>query len=350
MTKFRNYLIPVFLGLLLLATIVICLSIGPVSIDLQEVLKSLLNKTGLFNNSIQEKTSLVLWNIRMPRVLTGLIVGACLSVSGAALQGLFRNPLADPTIIGISSGATMATAMTIVLLPASIQLHSGLQGLSMISLAGFAGAALMAFIVFHISRDKQNTNVITLLLAGIAINALTSALTGLFSYLANDVQLRTLIFWTLGSLSSANWSIVSLLFVVLLICVPGILPLARPLNALSLGESEASHLGFSIEKLKIRIILFTALGVGFSVAFCGMIAFVGLLVPHLIRLMGFHNYKMLLPLSMIGGAIFLCLADSLARVIVAPSELPIGILTSLTGAPFFLILLIKQKKKVYATT
>src|SRR5690606_21237338 len=130
----------------------------------------------------------------------------------------------------------------------------------------------MAFIVFHISRDKRNTNVITLLLAGIAINALTSAITGLFSYLANDVQLRTLIFWTLGSVSGANWSIVSLLFVVLLISIPGILPLARPLNALSLGENEATHLGFSIEKLKMRVILFTALSVGFSVAFCGMIA------------------------------------------------------------------------------
>lgn len=292
----------------------------------------------LLQANLTPQEQAVLSSIRLPRVLLAVIVGAALAVSGAALQGLFRNPLADPGLIGIASGAALAVALMIVI----IGPLPGILGLYGLSIAAFMGGLLTSIVIFRFAGLTGASSVTYILLAGIAINALASAGTGFLAYLSDDQELRSLTFWTMGSLGGALWPGV-------LICASLVIPAtfvlyrnAQRLNILLLGESEARHLGVDSERLKRNIIICTAISVGAAVAVSGIIGFVGLVIPHLIRLTLGPDHRLLIPASALLGAIILIIADTVSRTLLAPAEIPVGIFTSLIGGPFFLWLLIKQ--------
>lgn len=334
--KFTSTFIILSLGLIL--TLLFSVGIGSVKISVPQVIAILLKQIGI-NSSIhfESQQAAVLIALRLPRVLLGALVGAGLAISGAAMQGLFRNPLASPSLLGVSSGASLGVAAVVVL---------GINwfGIYTLPIAAFLGSIATITIVYLLSQNQGRTDIATLLLAGIAINALCGSGTGLFTYLSTDDQLRTITFWQLGSLAGATWPAIMSIAPFILLSLVALPLFANALNAFLLGESNAQHLGIPIEKIKWLLILFVGLGVGAGVAVSGIIGFIGLVVPHLVRLSLGPNHNTLLPASALLGAILLVLADLLSRTIVSPSELPIGILTSLTGAPFFLYLLLKNKK------
>jgi len=316
--------------------------------EILRIIASHLGMAGADGNDMQHDA--IIWIIRLPRVLLSLFVGASLALCGVAMQGLFRNPLADPSIIGVSSGAGLAAAVVIVLLGDIMVNIESVMGLPLLPLASFGGAWIATILIFSLAREKRRTNVATMLLAGIAINALAGAGTGLLTYIADDAQLRSLTFWTLGSLGGATWNQAGIMGLATLATVLLLFPMGKAFNALSLGEVEAGFLGIPVEKLKNRIIIATGIAIGTSVAFCGIIGFVGLVVPHLMRLAGGAQHRYLLPASTLCGALLLCGADTLSRTIVAPAELPIGIVTSLVGGPVFLFLLFRSKKEMANAT
>jgi iron complex transport system permease protein len=290
------------------------------------------------------RDALVVLGIRLPRLLLGLMVGAALAVAGALMQGLFQNPLADPGLVGVSAGAGLAAAAMIVLGDVWLSPLMGALPFAALPFAAFAGGLACTLLLYGIATRRGRTSVPTLLLAGIAIGALAGALTGVLAYLSDDRQLRDLTFWSLGSLSGATWTKVAALTPIvlpLLLLVPF---LGRGLNALSLGEAEAFHLGVPVQRLKLLAILAAALAVGAGVAAAGVIGFVGIVVPHLIRLALGPDHRWLLPLSAGLGGALLVAADIIARTLVAPSELPIGIVTAALGAPFFLWLLLARNR------
>jgi iron complex transport system permease protein len=285
-------------------------------------------------------------SIRLPRLVLGLMVGASLAISGATLQALFRNPLADPGLIGVSSGAALGAVSWIVmgsvfslLLP-----WDWLDSLGLPVMA-FVGAMIMAVTVFRLASSSGRVSVVTLLLAGIACNAIAGAVIGLFTYLADDAQLRTLTFWSMGSLAAGGWAVTWLPLVSMFVGVALLLRSGRMLNAMLLGEDDAAFLGHDVEKIKRRSIWLTAWVVANAVCLTGGIGFVGLVVPHLCRLAVGPDHRRLLPLATVCGAILLVVADVIARTIVAPSELPIGILTACLGGPIFLAMLLKQRRR-----
>jgi iron complex transport system permease protein len=271
--------------------------------------------------------------LRLPRLLLAMLVGSTLASGGAAMQGLFRNPLADPGLIGVSAGAALGAVAAIVL--------GGSNGSWLVAALAFAGGLTATSLVYVLGRRRAG--VANLLLAGVAINAIAMAGVGLLTFMASENQLRDLTFWSLGSLGGASWTRVATVapWVVLpLLCLP---KAARALNALLLGEGEATLLGFRPQRLQPLLVGLVALAVGASVAFSGVIGFVGLVVPHLLRMLFGPDHRFLLPASAVGGAFLLVVADALARTVVAPGELPIGVLTALVGGPFFLWLLLRRR-------
>lgn len=329
---------PLFIGLILLLILVfaLSLSIGAIPISFKELWYVLFT-----SQSDASQNSLVIWQIRMPRTLLGVMAGAVLAICGVAMQGLFRNPLADPGLIGVSSGAALGAGIAIVF-GASLTIPLIIEPY-LLSIFAFLGGIVVTWLVYRLGLRNGRTDVATMLLAGVAITALSGAGIGLLAYIADDSMLRKLTFWNMGSLNGAIYpNLWPLLIVTIAICV--FLPFrANGLNALLLGESEARHLGVNVERIKIELIVCTALGVGTAVAATGMIGFIGLVVPHLIRLLAGPNHRILLPASAIAGACLLLLADIVARVVLAPAELQIGIVTALLGAPFFLYLLMRRR-------
>jgi iron complex transport system permease protein len=288
---------------------------------------------------------LVFWQLRLPRVLLAVLVGATLSVAGAMMQGLFRNPLADPGLVGVSSGAALG-AVIVIVLGEHLGFLRFFSGPWLVPVAALVGAWLVTWIILQMGSLRGAAAVATLLLAGIAINAFVGAVIGICTFLATDAQLRSLNFWMLGSLGGASWQVLAVTLpfcLVLLLAAPR---MAHALNALSLGEAEAGHLGFQPERLKRTIILLTAVGVGGCVAQTGMIGFVGLVVPHLFRLAVGPDHRWLIPGCALLGAALLVVADTASRTLVAPAEMPIGIVTAVVGAPFFLWLLWQQKRRI----
>ena len=283
---------------------------------------------------------LVLWQIRLPRSLMAMAVGALLALSGAVLQGLFRNPLADPGIIGVSGGAALGAGLAIVLLPT---LTLPWLTLGSTTLLAFIGGMLTTLLVYRLGRSSLGTSMLMMLLAGVAVGAIAFSVLGLLNYVADDEQLRDLSLWQMGSIAGANWPRVMLSTLMAGLFWGWCQQQAGALNALLLGEAEARHLGVNVERLKRYAIFMCALAVGIAVASAGMIGFVGLMVPHLVRLMSGPDYRKLLPLSALGGALLLLLADLLARQLAPPAEVPVGLITALLGAPFFLWLLQQQR-------
>ncbi len=336
---------PLFLllGFLLLLVLWLSLALGPVSLPLGDTLRALARLAGLpVSADDLGQAELIVGQIRLPRTLLGVATGGVLALAGVAMQGLFRNPLADPGLIGVSSGAALGAAIAIVF-GASIGGLPEAFAPYLLSACAFVGGLLVTALVYRLGRHNGQTSVATMLLAGIALTALAGALIGLFTYLADDATLRTLTFWNLGSLNGASYPRLWPLLLVTLLVACWLPRRVDALNALLLGESEARHLGFDVERLKVELILCTALGVGAAVAAAGLIGFIGLVVPHLLRLIVGPDHRLLLPASMFGGAILLLLADLVARLALAPAELPIGIVTALIGAPFFLYLLIRGR-------
>jgi iron complex transport system permease protein len=331
------------LGFASLLAIWLSLALGPVSLPMMDTLRAVLHLVGvpMAEDNLQQ-AELIVGQIRLPRTLLGLAVGAVLALSGVAMQGLFRNPLADPGLVGVSSGAALGAAVAIVAgaslggLPEPFQPY-------LLSICAFAGGLGVTAIVYRLGRRDGHTSVSTMLLAGVAMTALAGSIIGLFTYLADDASLRTLTFWNLGTLNGASYA---RLWPLLLVCAAVILWLprrAKALNALLLGESEARHLGIEVERLKRELILCIALGVGAAVAAAGLIGFIGLIVPHLVRLLTGPDHRVVLPASALAGASLLLFADIFARLIMAPAELPIGIVTVFIGAPFFLFLLVRGR-------
>jgi iron complex transport system permease protein len=330
------------LAALLLVVGIASLGIGPLALPPAEVLAVLAQRLGIDIGAVAPQSALVVLEIRMPRTLTGMLVGAALAVSGAVLQGLFRNPLADPALIGVSSGSALAVVSTIVLghgVLAPIVLPLGLFALPV---AGLGGALAATLLLYAIATRQGSTSVAVLLLAGIAVAALAAAATGFLIFTSTDAELRDITFWSLGSLGGSTWPKLGAAAVFILGGLAALPFLARGLDALLLGESEAFHLGIEVQRLKRIAIAAVAAATGAAVAVSGVIGFVGIVVAHLLRLSLGPSHRILLPGAALLGAAMMVLSDMVARTIVAPAELPIGILTALVGAPFFLWLLLRR--------
>ncbi|GAB3625669.1 hemin ABC transporter permease [Pandoraea terrae] len=300
--------------------------------------------TGPGNDPASRQAYDVMVQIRLPRVVLGMLVGAGFGAAGSALQSLFRNPLADPGLIGVASGAALGAAGVIVLgaalLPAALAASLGVW---VLPAAAFAGALAVTALVYRLASGRGRLALPLLLLAGIAINAAAGALIGLLTYVANDTQLRTLTFWTLGSLGGAQWPMLAVIVWPVVLGVGVLGGYTRSLNTLLLGEAEAMHLGVAVQAVKRHVMIACALCVGALVASTGMIGFIGLVAPHVVRLVTGPNPRVVLPAAALFGAVLTVGADLVARTLVAPAELPLGILTALLGAPFFLMLLWRRR-------
>ena len=335
------------LGVLLAGMTVASVGTGAVAASPGQILAIFGERIGLWLPwTFQPQQEAVVTAIRLPRVLLNVLVGAGLSVSGAAMQGLFRNPLADPGLVGVSSGAALAAVSVIVLGATVLEGLSSALGLFTLPLAAFVGSGVTTVIVYRLSSVQGRTAVATMLLAGIAVNALTGSVTGLLTFAATDEQLRNFTFWSLGNMGGATWTSLASVAPFILISVSLLVRYARPLNAFLLGEAEAGHLGVPVQRMKREIVALTALAVGASVAVTGIIGFVGLVVPHLLRLTVGPDHRYVMPGAALLGASLLMGADLAARTVVMPAELPIGIVTAIVGAPFFLYLLLRSKQKM----
>lgn len=337
-----QYAMMLGLGTMLLAAMMLGVVVGAADISVLQVLQLLGAKLGLLEPT-EKRVEAIVWAIRLPRVLLGALVGASLALAGAALQGLFRNPLADPGLIGISSGAAAGAALAMVLRWSFAPIIAWIPVALLVPIAAFLGGVVATFIVYRIATASGHTSVATMLLAGIAINALTGAIIGFLTYAADEAALRSLSMWMLGSLGGAAWMHVLVCLVCVVLGGYFLLRSANEIDALLLGGREAQDLGVDVRRLERRIVLLSAFMVGSAVALTGLIGFVGLVAPHIIRLWRGPSHRAVLPGAMLLGALLLVLADAISRTILAPAEIPIGIVTSLVGAPFFLLLLLQRR-------
>jgi iron complex transport system permease protein len=280
----------------------------------------------------------IIWDIRLPRVIMAGLTGAALAVAGAAYQGMFRNPLADPYLTGISQGAALG-AVVGFLLPAAVPT-------TLIPILAFIGAILSVAAVYSIARTGRTLPVTTLILGGVAVGAFLASITSYLITISND-KVHGIVFWLLGTFSLADWWRVAVMFPYILAGAAAILLMARPLNVMQLDEEQAEQLGINVERTKLIILVAATLTTASAVCFCGAIGFVGIIIPHAVRMICGPDYRLLLPMSILGGAALLILADTASRTIVAPTEIPVGIITAIIGAPFFLYLLNRKKKAVF---
>ncbi len=337
-TVSTNLILTVFITLLF-ALAVSSITIGPMRISWMDSLAALTGET----HSNAPHIGMIIHQIRLPRTLLCMLVGAILAICGAVMQGLFRNPLAEPGIIGVSAGASLGAAIAIVIFSQLDFNAPSLLSLFTLPLFAFLGGTVTTLLVYRLGTGRMGTSVTVMLLAGVAISAISGAGIGYLNFIASDQMLRDLSLWSMGSLAGANYSHIGLCAAVLSALMIIFLRKAMALNALLLGESEAKHLGIAIQSLKRQLILLTALGVGVTVSVAGSIGFIGLVVPHLGRMLCGPDHRRLIPISAILGAVLMTAADIFARVAVAPAELPVGIVTALIGAPFFIYLLFKQR-------
>ena len=284
----------------------------------------------------------ILYQIRIPRVLLSAFVGAALGLAGACLQGLFRNPLADPGLIGVSAGAALGAVLSIVIFSNLLEHH--FLGIYLLPISSVTGALVVILILYYLSKGFIYDGVTYMLLIGIAINALASVGIGILTFVSDDAQLRGLTFWMMGSFANAQWNLVIPTIFLILISIVWIIPQSRKIDIIQIGELEASRLGINVIKLKFIVIMSSAIMVGVSVSISGMIGFIGLVIPHLVRLIGGVNHNYLLIGSAFLGSSLLVLSDILSRITIQPAELPVGLVTSAIGAPFFLWLVLRIKK------
>lgn len=321
-------------AVLAIALLIVCLlaaSIGQFRIPFEEIVGSVLHRLGidgLMPQPSAPRADAALWEVRFPRVVLGLLVGMALGTAGALMQGVFGNPLAEPSVIGVSAGAAVGAFLVIV---TSVTI----VGTWTVPVAAFMGGFLATLLVYGLARSGGRTEVVTLVLVGIAVNAFAGAAIGLLTFVAENDALRSIAFWNLGSLSRATWEAVVAVLPFVLVGVTAAIWYAPALDLLSLGERAARHLGVDVERLRLVLITVIAALVGAGVAFTGIIAFVGLVVPHLVRIVTGPAHRVLIPASALGGAIVVVLADLIARTAIENQELPLGVLTALVGGPFF---------------
>ncbi len=332
----------VLLGGLVLLTSLISLSLGPVEIPTGHVAAVVLSFVGMDIAEVGRTEHLVIEQIRLPRILVGAFVGMALAVAGATMQGLFRNPMADPGIIGVSAGGALGAVVAIA---------TGLTGLFFLALPSFAfvGAVAATLLVYGIAAVGGHFSMATLLLAGVAVNAFLGAVISAFIILLPDNEaLREILFWLAGGLDSRSWEHVHISAPLIVGAAVVILVRARDLNLLMLGDDEARALGVRVGVTRVVLLAAAALATGAAVAVSGTIAFVGLVTPHILRLVLGPDHRVLIPLSALAGAVFVIVADTFARTIIQPAEFRVGVLTAFVGAPFFVVLLIRNKRQAYA--
>lgn len=323
------------LGAVVVAAALANAAIGAVPVAPGHVLDVIASHLARASSSVPAQEDAVVWSIRLPRLLLAGLVGAGLATSGALLQGVFRNPLAEPSIIGVSSGAAVGAVGAIVL--------GAPFGAATVPVAAFVGAIVASALVYGAARQHGRTDTVTLVLCGIAVNVIAGAATGVLTYVADDRQLRDIIFWSLGSVGGATWPLVRTA-VVPILAVSLLAPaLARRLDVLALGEREAGHLGIAVERLRVVAIGLAAVATATAVAVAGVIGFVGLVAPHLVRLVVGPSHRVLLPASALTGAALVLLADLAARTVASPAELPLGVLTALLGGPYLLWLVRRSR-------
>ncbi|HDL86262.1 MAG TPA: iron ABC transporter permease [Candidatus Acetothermia bacterium] len=336
-TYSRRLVFAVLLVLMVL-TFLAGVVVGPVHIPISDALSYLLRR-GISADGSPSVFYLIISQIRLPRVLLGLLVGCALAISGGTMQGLFRNPLASPYVLGIASGASTGAALVMLM---------NLHGVFFLPLGAFVGGALAVGIIYRLAQERgKKTSVYTLILAGVAVGALFSAVTSFIIFLSSGTERMTdLIFWIMGGLVRANWTYVCVLFPIVAFGSLVLMAFSRDLNALAVGEEGAFHLGINPEMSKRVMLSVVTLLTSSAVAFAGTIGFVGLIIPHIMRLIMGPDHRFLLPATAIAGAIFLVWADMAARTVVRPAELPVGIITAFLGAPFFLYLLKAKKARM----
>ena len=340
-------------ALILLTPLILLLglSVGPVSINAQQLLHllpSLLTDAAIDDPSLAG-LQIIITDIRLPRTLLAWLVGAGLAISGAAMQGLFRNPLADPSIIGVTSGASLGASIAVVVIANGIGGVEQWGGLSILVMGAFIGGLLAVLIVYRLSTassdgvTSNSTSVATMLLVGIAITALAGAGNSLLAYIADNDTMRSMSLWSMGGLDAASELRVILAGSIIVPAIFLLMCFSRQLDAMLLGESEARHLGVDVQRVKWALIIIVAIAVASSVALAGVIGFVGLVVPHMLRMVIGPSHRRLLPYSALAGGLMLVAADIVARVIVSPAEMPVGVITAILGAPLFIILLRQRR-------
>jgi len=340
-TRVRRGRLAIILSILVLAAVALwAVTTGSTAISIQDILAVLQARlVGLANTGAQSSVlNTIIWDIRLPRILMAGLTGAALAVAGAAYQGMFRNPLADPYLTGVSQGAALG-AVAGFLLPAAVPA-------ALIPVLAFLGAIFSVAAVYSIARTGRTLPVTTLILGGVAIGAFLASITSYLLIISND-KVHGIVFWLLGTFALADWWRVAVMTPYILAGAVVLLLAARPLNVMQLDEEQAEQLGINVERTKIVILIAATLATAAAVCFCGAIGFVGIIIPHAVRMICGPDYRLLLPLSLLGGAAFLILADTAARTIMAPAEIPVGIITAIIGAPFFLYLLNQKKKAVF---
>lgn len=338
----RVFIFVVLIGLLVLVS-VFSMGVGAVEIPAStvvDILTSHLSLPVLFGDEISSATNTIIWDIRLPRVLLAVLVGMALASSGGVMQGFFQNPMADPYIVGVSAGAALGATSAYAL-----KLDFWLLGLNAVSLCALISALVITFMVYLLARRRGRVVPSVLLLTGVAVGSLATSVTSFMLVMGQEDQRRVL-FWLMGSLSSRQWDHVLMLAPYVVMGSVAIQLFAKDLNALLLGDEQAAHLGVAVERVKLILLIAATCLTAAAVAVSGIIGFVGLLVPHLARLVVGPDYRILLPVSALGGGLLLALADMVARTAMAPAEMPIGILTTVLGAPFFIYLLHRQRNRL----
>jgi len=329
----------------MLIEIVLCTALGAADIPFFSAVKAVLINIPFVKDFIQadgikEVHIIIITRLRLPRVILAACIGSALSVAGASFQGLFKNPLADPYIIGASSGGAVGAAFAIVLKSAI-----SISGFSIVTIFAFLGSLSATYVVYMLGRIKGKFSITAIILSGIALNSMLSALLSLILLFSRE-QMNQIIYWTMGSFSSAGWEQVAIVLPGIAIGMTVIYAYSKDLNLMLLGEDSARHLGVDTDRLK-KIILFTGTFItGLSVSVSGIIGFVGVVIPHIVRIILGPDNRVIMPFTAVGGAMFLMAADGLARVLIPSTEIPVGILTAAVGGPFFIYLLIKNKKKL----
>lgn len=343
--KGKYKLIVILLLILLIFSIALFTTIGTAKVSVLDIFKIIGSKIPLINkyidtSNIADSSESIIWNLRLPRVLLGAIIGANLSVAGAAFQGMFKNPMADPYVLGISSGAALGAALAIV-----FKIDISFFGITSITIFAFIGALLAVFTVYNIARVKNKVPMTTLLLAGVAVGQFLTAIMS-FLMILSDKDMVKITYWTLGSLSGKGWEPVLGIAIPSIVVIIVISFFARDLNILLTGEESAQSLGVDVERTKTYILLLGTFITAISVSVSGIIGFVGLIIPHTVRLLIGPDHRILLPASALLGSIFMIFADTIARTLISPIEIPVGIITALFGGPFFIYLLKSKKKNI----
>ncbi|WP_319371240.1 iron chelate uptake ABC transporter family permease subunit [uncultured Ilyobacter sp.] len=327
------------LFLFLLSAFVIATALGSVNVPLIETSKIILKSSGLIGGlKVDDSFQSIIFHIRLPRIVVAAMVGGSLAVSGAVMQGMFRNPMADPGILGISSGASLGAVLAVGL---------GLTSQSMyyMPLCASLGSMIAAFIIYLLASKDGKMPVLTLILAGVAVSTFIGAVTSLILTSMGEYQVKEYLFWSVGGLSGRRWEHVELAFVPIIICISILLTFARELNIMILGEEEAYSVGLNPSKTRKKVLFFVSITTGMAVCISGTISFVGLVVPHIMRLIVGPDHRVLMPASVLAGSVFVVLCDLVARTVIIPAEIGVGIVTSLLGAPYFIYLLNKSRKE-----